>query len=864
MKIHFGLQYDSEKVWDFGLKQDFENLILGPIGLINFLKDRLGEVKPQENEITRILDYEKVISNHINNYPSLLESFNVDSFAFASKLLEIRDWLKLNEIILENWTEENQRFHLIEKVENHFSTKGFSDDLVEVKNQVKHLTFENDFSVILYNSIDTIPMYLKNLFGEFKQGIVSEYVLGQNSLLRNDLGNVIQFINGNSSNELIGDNSLILVNANDEEELNPYLAKVSQNKKALIIGSNVPSSLDLLIASKNGNPLGLNVEKPGDYWKQLPELLLCLGEERLDIRKVFQLLNHKYSLFKDAAYWIKSQLEYSQSFDFEKWLNTWEEKEIENFHEIKASVQKWLIDRPLLFSENGTAKSEELISFYEEALNEFDTYKHEGFTLQNYKEFQSDTINLIEFIREKPEVSLSRLKTVLRRLRIGKTISTSDYMTESALRCKSAGNVVHFESKTEQTLLILNGLEIEDKGLNKLLFESEINAIRSINPALLEEKSLNRWKEDVTRLFMSSDQVMLVNVLHRKGDLQEKPFIIRLIDQIANDTVVKQIDEVIDLGAEVEQTNTLTSVKAKNYWEIKEKTKEKVKFKEYESFSSMNELIHYPHSYFLANSLGVNPKGFPDFESVFAAKGTLSHAVIEHFVNNDQLDASKKEIEELTELFISQKAAVLDIPKFRMEALEVKMNLTKAIPELNNLIKEMKIDNLSIQMEKKVVKDSSVFDVGLKGFVDMVLYSNGIPAAVIDIKYTGFNKRKKDIENSADYQLALYCRLMDDDSLPKAYFLVKEAKLMTNHPSFFGEKANVFDFSASIEEQIIQLKNAVKKRKEEIKSGKVEIAIGETLEEIEYWDELDFVPNTSWKDGLKEISPYEQFKNLLG
>lgn len=864
MKIHFGLQFDGEKVWDFGLNQDFENLIVGPVGFINFLKEQLGEFKPQEESIARILNYEKIIDGCINDYPSLLDSYKVDSFAFASKLLEIRDWLKLNEVIDKKWSKDNLRFHLIEKAENQFSIDSFSDDFITVKNQLKQIVFEENLSIVLYNSLDALPLYLKRLFEEFDSKIITEYTIDQGGKAFSDLSKVINYIQGNDANKIEGDESFIISQVNDEEELVPHLVQASQNENVLFVGNHLPSSLDLVITHNNGNTIGLQVEKPGDYWKQLPELLLCIGEERLDIRKVFQLLNHKYTLFGKASYWIQSQLEYSQSFDFEKWFATWKERGIEGFEEIKNTIQEWLIDRPVLFSDSGTAKSEELITFYASVLKQFDSYQFKGFSLQSFTEFKSDISNTINFLEEYDEVPLSRLKTVFRRIRAGKTISSSEHMTNSALKCKSPGNVVYFQTRKEQTYLVLNGFEIEDKGLNKLLFESEIQSLKNIDPDLIEENGIKVWREDICRLLSSSKQVVLINVLNRKGELQEKPFIINLAQQIANQSIDKELQDIIPLSFTEPNTNSLAPVRVKKYWELKNKTKETIQFKEFESFSSINELIHYPHAYFLTNSLGVYPKGFPDFESVFAAKGTLSHAVIEHLVNHNHLDASKQEIIDLTETLIPEKAAVLNIPKFRMDALEVKTNLVNAIPELNKLIKEMKLEKLSIQMEKKVLKEQSVFNVGLKGFIDMVLYNDKKPVAIIDIKYTGYTKRKNDIENSADYQLALYSRLMDDDNLPKGYFLVKEAKLMTNDPSFFGERANTFDFSSSTEEQIIQLEKAVKKRKEEIISGKVEVGINEKLEDLDFWIELDFTSNTSWKEDSKNSNPYEQFKNLLG
>jgi hypothetical protein len=87
---------------------------------------------------------------------------------------------------------------------------------------------------------------------------------------------------------------------------------------------------------------------------------------------------------------------------------------------------------------------------------------------------------------------------------------------------------------------------------------------------------------------------------------------------------------------------------------------------------------------------------------------------------------------------------------------------------------------------------------------------------------------------------------------------------MTNHPRFFGEEANIFEFSNSTEQQIIQLVDAVKRRKAEINAGNVEIGINKELEEMKFWNDIDFTVNPSWKKGRKDANLYEQYTNLLG
>lgn len=862
MVLHFGLGFDENPLWDFGKEQDFENLVVGPVGLINYFKDFMGLQKPEIEEIERAFKYSELLEKHISEYPSLLASFEVDSISFAIEFLKVRDWLKINGILDDDWSDNEPRFQLVKLVESDFVLGGFSDDLEEVKTGLKSECLPDDFKIVLYNDLETLPFHLQELFKAINGSVISKYEGDLTS--GNDIENFTKALNGDSFESFNGDGLVTISNINSEEELIPFLVSASQDKNNLIVAEDLPVNLDALISVNKGGVLGIKHEKIADYWKELPQLILSVVEENLDIRKVFQLLENKYSVFGKAAKPIKKQLERSQAYDIEKWFASWEKWELDDLDEIKRIVTKRFVEREVLFNKEGVVETSALIEFYEDEVKELEKQDFDGLSSQFFKDFKITISFLTRYLNQQEDIHISKLKSLLRKLKSVKISTVGDAQMNTADVCSSPANFVSLASNKECCYLILGGAETIGKSLNTWLFQSELNAIESINPDIIVERNIEAWREDLIRLVNKTNKLVVINVEHIKGEKKELPFLMNLLGQFNIENIEKSVNDLSVINKSETKTASITSVKKKQYWELDNGLINKGKFREVESFSSINELIHYPHSYFLGKNLEVSPLGLPDFESVFAAKGVLSHAVIESLVNNNELSANAGRIKEVTRKLTPIKAAILLIPKFKLEVLEVEAKLVEAVAVFNKVITSLNISDISIKMEQKVEKDNSVFGSGLTGVIDVVLYSSNKPVAVIDIKYTGYGKRKTDLENGSDYQLAIYSRLMDDDKLPKAYFLVKEAKMLTNHPTFFGSEATKITADKTTEEQIIELTQAIKKRKAEIETGVIELGFGYELAELKFWENLEFTHDPNWKKSTKAANPYERFSNLLG
>jgi hypothetical protein len=862
MLLHFGLGFDEKPLWDFGKKQDFENLVVGPAGLINYFKDLMGLQKPVVEEIERAFNYSELLKKHISKYPSLLASFEVDSISFAIEFLKIRDWLKINGILDREWSDKEPRFQLVKLVEADFQMTGFSDDFEAVRTGFKSNSIPDDFNIVLYNALETLPFHLQELFKALNSSVISKHEASLTS--GNDIENLTKIVIGESIEKFNADGLVTICNVNSEEELIPFLVSVSQDKNNLIVAEDLPVSLDALIAANNGAVLGISHEKSADYWKELPQLILSIVDENLDIRKVFQLLDNKYSVFGKAAKPIKKKLERSQAYDVEKWFASWEKWELDDLDEIKSIVNKKFVDREVLFNNDGVVKTSALIGFYEDETKELEKQSFDGFSSQFFKDFKTTISFLIRYLNQQEEIHISKLKSLLRKLKSVKVSKVGECQVNTSDVCPSPASFVSVSENKECCYFILGGTEAMGKGLNTWLFQSELNAIENINPTIIEERNIETWRQDLIRLVSKTNKLVILNVEHVKGEKKELPFLMNLLGQFEIKSIEKSLNDLSEISKSETKTPAVTSVKEKQYWEFDNGLINTGKFRAVESFSSINELIHYPHSYFLGKNLEVSPLGLPDFESVFAAKGVLSHAVIEYLVNNNELSTNADRVKEVTRKLTSIKAAILLIPKFKLEVLEVEAKLVEAVAVFNKVITNLNISDLSIKMEQKVEKENSVFGSGLTGVIDVVLYSSNKPVAVIDIKYTGYSKRKTDLENGSDYQLAIYSRLMDDDKLPKAYFLVKEAKMLSNHPTFFGSEATKITADKTTEEQIIELTQAIKNRKSEIETGEIELGFGTELAELKFWDNLEFTHDPNWKKSTKAANPYERFSNLLG
>ena len=224
--------------------------------------------------------------------------------------------------------------------------------------------------------------------------------------------------------------------------------------------------------------------------------------------------------------------------------------------------------------------------------------------------------------------------------------------------------------------------------------------------------------------------------------------------------------------------------------------------RDYESFSSLNELINQPFDYVLDYIYNMKDGNSSNLSTV---EGNVAHAVIEKIVADckdprDNVDTSKflnicknsKDLEARTEKAILGVGAQLLQPENEMECSVFKrVFVEKSVPVLVKIIEDNKLEVVGSEVEyTRVLKDSA----DAKAFVfnakiDFLLKrksenSNEYEYLIFDFKWTGSPKKRKDeLEACKELQLALYQKIIEVNGLKpvvmRGYYLLKQAQLLT-------------------------------------------------------------------------------------
>lgn len=277
-----------------------------------------------------------------------------------------------------------------------------------------------------------------------------------------------------------------------------------------------------------------------------------------------------------------------------------------------------------------------------------------------------------------------------------------------------------------------------------------------------------------------------------------------------------------------------------------------------ESFSSLSELINQPFDYVLDYIYNMKDENEGNLSTV---EGNVAHSVIEQIVaeckdSKGNVDTEKflnicndrQDLETRTDKAILDVGVQLLQPENEMECRTFKrIFIEKSVPVLVKIIKENNLEVVGSEVEyTSVLKDSAdkkVFNFNAK--IDFLLKrkkensNDEYEYLIFDFKWTGNpKKRKEELEQCKELQLALYQKIAEDKLKPvvmRGYYLLKQAQLLTindvliHKPNdaivIVGQKTKYDIFAqavASYRERINNLKVGLIEEGEEMKGTEFE------------------------------------------
>ena len=250
--------------------------------------------------------------------------------------------------------------------------------------------------------------------------------------------------------------------------------------------------------------------------------------------------------------------------------------------------------------------------------------------------------------------------------------------------------------------------------------------------------------------------------------------------------------------------------------------------RDYESYSSLSELINQPFDYVF--DYLYNMKDEED-GNLSQTEGNVAHGVISQMVKESkdakgEVDTKKflqlckgADLESRLDKGIQENGAVLLQPENAMECQTFKnIFLRKSIPHLVEIIEDNDLE--VVDSEKEFTTNLSCAD-GTTAFnfnakIDFILkkkneVTNEDEYYIFDFKWTrSANTRKEELENRKELQLALYQKILEADGknvVMRGYYLLKQAALLTAYAGFVpSDKIEIIkqNSTADIFEQAVE------------------------------------------------------------
>lgn len=267
--------------------------------------------------------------------------------------------------------------------------------------------------------------------------------------------------------------------------------------------------------------------------------------------------------------------------------------------------------------------------------------------------------------------------------------------------------------------------------------------------------------------------------------------------------------------------------------------------RDYESFSSLSELINQPFDYVLDYIYNMKDE---DSGNLSTVEGNVAHAVIEHIVADckdasGNVDTSKflnicknrSTLEDRTDKAIIEVGAQLLQPENEMERTVFKrIFIEKSVPVLVKIVEDNTLEVVGSEVEfTSILKDSS----GANAFIfnakiDLLLKrksegSQEYEYLIFDFKWTGNpNKRQKELEDCKELQLALYQKIAEVNGktpvVMRGYYLLKQAQLLTVNDVFKPNDAIIIVPRKTSPEIFDQAVNSYRERIQNLKKGYIE------------------------------------------
>lgn len=406
------------------------------------------------------------------------------------------------------------------------------------------------------------------------------------------------------------------------------------------------------------------------------------------------------------------------------------------------------------------------------------------------------------------------------------------------------------------------------------LSQNEIDVLTKEGVALwnaADERRYNAYLQQIP-FIKTSDRLSLV-VVERDGStvLPKHPLMILLEQSISNLDLVIEEPEIADQNYS-ERKPVDNSLHDATYLEIK--NTDKLRWRDHESATSLDNLIQNPFDYSLQYLMGIRDDGVSKMEQLDRTQGEVAHATIASlFYKEGEFNDPDTILQRVSVGYdiafsnaLLEKGAILLLRENRVDIKIMKDRLRNAIDTLLDIMRSNMLH--VVDCEKEILRNLQFEgDPDIKGYVDMILGDDNNNLYVFDFKWTtSKNHYPELLKKNGSLQLALY-KVMVEKELGKevvatAYYLMPE-NCLYSISSFNGDHTKKLEEEENAGKNLfLQVKNSYKYRLKQIMDGKIELGEGKLAADLQYVNDTekeDLMP-LRIRDGVKETNIFSNYK----
>ncbi len=867
MTLHFGLDFDGIVHLPPAAVKAGE-LFLGPKKLLGWLETHLGlSGYPENSDYLRIELYRQALSHHAED-TFFAASFAADRFACSATLLAWRD-----ELLLGGWDfqEKNDcppRLCTLAQVETAFQKKladpeigarafGWADRFHQVLSALSEQN-PGPLEIVLYEAEHLQLPHILRLLSVFRSKNIPVHPRQEPFVAHpsSRLGRLQQRLTGvpesHSEAVLTNDDSLIILKSRRDSDAAVAVAQLLERNpefRPLLFVPELDRALEHAMVLEQFPAMGILSASLARPSLQVLKLAPAFLWDPIDVFKIMEFVTLSVKPLDDGlALEIARVLAEKPGLFSDTWFAAvygyLEQGELPA--ETRRQYEFWFDRRR--YRSNTTAPVRDAIGIYAFlhtwALQYFDKTGSKNNSLLVLAEQARRIRDLLEAL---PEQRLSYLELE----RIVRTIYEPSPMQ---LGPAEAGRFEFIHqpgamATTTERLLWWNclftdptpppdkwqtaerqWLELQSVVLDSPKAQSQRGILRQQNPVLKTSRQLVLVVPDQTNGSDAVPSLLLGDIEATFGDC--RAFTFHLDDEPDR----RRLSEIWNLPDQ-EILNSRPLHRTPPFLEISQP--EKIPESEYETLTNLESLFYYPHRWFFRQKMKLYPASLLSVTSDTTLLGSLAHRFFELLLQENLNGLDKSAIGEWVDQqapsLLNREGATLLLYGREPERNAFLSKVKNAAWSLVSILRanQWEVEGTEIELFGEIA------GVPVRGKADLVLRRGDHERAIVDLKWSGSNRRREMIRNGEDLQLVLYSRLLPpaEQWAHSAYFILEEGKMIARNRAAFSDAlvpaGSDADHIAACEAIFSKMEKTFLWRMEQIRTGRLELRTAHNAVELE-------------------------------